>query len=95
MTASEFIAIPSAQKGSKSPADKFKEKIAQLLGTKGRNVEIFSITDVPGSDVPVYPQIFEPPAVDIVFAAHGSPYYQSSKIYGYLSENEDEVCFDF
>ena len=91
MTASQFIAIPQAHRSSKSPADKFKDKVAALLGTKAEHVEIFSMSDVPGSDKPTYPQIFDPPAVDIVFAAHGSPYYQSSRIYGYLYENEQEV----
>ncbi len=81
--------MPSYQEPS--TADKFKTKVASLLGTEPEHVEIFSITDVPVSDQPVYPQIFEPPTVDIVFAAHGSPYYERSRIYGLMAENIEEV----
>ena len=74
-----------------STADKFRDKAAKMFGTKPEYIEMFSVTDVPVSNKPAYPQIFEPPTVDIVFAAHGSPYYQQSKMYGVMAENKQDV----
>ncbi|XP_063724486.1 neural-cadherin-like isoform X3 [Symsagittifera roscoffensis] len=90
MSSREFVTKPKINE--KSTKDKFSEEAAKLLKTQARYVEIFSVNDVPVSNLPVYPQIFEPPTIDIVFAAHGSPYYQQSKMYGIMAENKQEVA---
>jgi len=65
----------------KSKYDKFRDKMAQLLGTDRENIDIFSI------------QLRQqrPPITDIRFSAHGSPYYKPVKLDGIVLKHREEI----
>ena len=78
VTAEEFIESgPSGE----SMLTRFQGKIAQLLNTKQKNVQVFTVRPVPG----------EPRMVDVRFAAHGSPYKRAAKLNGLVWLNKDTV----
>ena len=65
----------------KSKYDKFRDKMAQLLGIDRENIDIFSI------------QLRQqrPPITDIRFSAHGSPYYKPIKLDGIVLKYREEI----
>ena len=66
----------------RSKADKFREKIADLLHVDRENVDVFS----------VQLRRRNPPLTDIRFAAHGSPYYKPVRLNGLVLMKREEVC---
>lgn len=66
----------------RSKADKFREKIADLLHVDKENVDVFS----------VQLRRRNPPLTDIRFAAHGSPYYKPVRLNGLVLMKREEVC---
>ena len=87
MTAEEFVDKPKSGTDPKaygvSMYDKFRAKIASLLGKPKENVDIFTVRNVPGMEK----------MVDVRFSAHGSPYYRPSKLNGLMESNKNEVCW--
>ncbi|KYB27321.1 Neural-cadherin-like Protein [Tribolium castaneum] len=74
ITDEDFIRIwdYKTQSLSRSKADKFKDKIAELLNTDRENVDVFS----------VQLRRKHPPLTDVRFSAHGSPYYKPVRLNG-------------
>ena len=66
---------------SPSPLEKFRAQIAGLLDVPTANVEVFSVLEATGTER----------AVDVEFAAHGSPYYSEARLNGLVLENREEV----
>ena len=58
-----------------------QKKIADILKTKPEFVDIFSISDVAG----------QPQTVDVVYAAHGSPYYTPEKMNVLMWNNRADI----
>lgn len=65
----------------RSKADKFRDKLADLLNTERDNVDVFSV------------QLRKklPPMTDVRFSAHGSPYYKPVKLNGLVLMHREEV----
>ncbi|KAH3768202.1 hypothetical protein DPMN_169414 [Dreissena polymorpha] len=78
MTAEEFVSQPS--RGGKSPYEKFQTLLADKLRVVRRNVAIFSVMNGPGNRY-----------VEIRYAAHGSPWYQASKMDAIVALDKQEV----
>ena len=68
-TALEFLTPGS---DGQSPYDKFMIAIAGSLNTRVEYVDVFSVLDSESS----------PGFVDVRFTAHGSPYYNTTKLIG-------------
>ena len=68
-TALEFLTPGS---DGQSPYDKFMIAIADSLNTRVEYVDVFSVLDSESS----------PGFVDVRFTAHGSPYYNNTKLIG-------------
>lgn len=83
ITDEDFIRIwdYKSQIVSKSKAEKFKEKIAELLHTNRDNVDVFSV------------QLRQkhPPITDVRFSAHGSPYYKPVRLNGIVLMHREEI----
>ncbi|XP_026817887.1 neural-cadherin isoform X2 [Rhopalosiphum maidis] len=65
----------------RSKADKFKDKLVDILNTPRENIDIFSV------------QLKQkyPPLTDIRFSAHGSPYYKTVKLNGLVLMHREEI----
>jgi hypothetical protein len=61
-----------------------KARIASLLGTRAELVDVISVSNVPST---------RPLMVDVVYAAHGSPYYSPEKLNAVVWANKDSVGF--
>ena len=59
----------------------FKETVAEILGTHEENVDVFSVQMAPGPHG----------AVDVRFAAHGSPYYAPERILALLKNERHRL----
>ncbi|KAK9710914.1 Laminin G domain [Popillia japonica] len=83
ITDEDFIRIwdYKTQSLSKSKAEKFKEKIANLLNIERDNVDVFS----------VQLRRKHPPVTDIRFSAHGSPYYKPVRLNGIVLMHREEI----
>lgn len=67
--------------GKSTKLQKLQNKIADILKTKPEFVDIFSISDVAG----------ETQMVDVIYAAHGSPYYTPEKMNALMWNNRADV----
>ncbi|KAE8737624.1 hypothetical protein FOCC_FOCC016911, partial [Frankliniella occidentalis] len=65
----------------RSKADKFREKIADLLHVDRENVDVFSVQS----------RRRNPPLTDIRFSAHGSPYYKPVRLNGLVLMKREEI----
>ncbi|XP_044743242.1 neural-cadherin isoform X2 [Chrysoperla carnea] len=83
ITDEDFIRVWNyqTQSLSRSKADRFKDKIADLLGTDRDNVDVFS----------VQLRRKNPPVTDVRFAAHGSPYYKPVRLNGIVLMHREEI----
>nr|MBE5724508.1 Cadherin-N [Cucujiformia] len=83
ITDEDFIRIwdYKTQSLSKGKAEKFKEKIADLLNTDRENVDVFS----------VQLRRKHPPVTDVRFSAHGSPYYKPVRLNGIVLMHREEI----
>ncbi|XP_068904347.1 neural-cadherin isoform X1 [Tenebrio molitor] len=83
ITDEDFIRIwdYKTQSLSRSKADKFKDKIADLLNTDRDNVDVFS----------VQLRRKHPPLTDVRFAAHSSPYYKPVRLNGIVLMHREEI----
>lgn len=83
ITDEDFIRIWNyrTQSLTKSKADKFKDKIADLLNIERENVDVFS----------VQLRRKHPPVTDVRFAAHGSPYYKPVRLNGIVLMHREEI----
>ena len=91
LSAEKFIARDSnngLSVAGSSMYDKLRDQLASLLGTAGENVEIFTVRNVEPTDG------WDIKEVDVMFAAHGSPYYRSSKLNGLVWANKDKVWIE-
>ena len=61
---------------------RFKESIAGILGTSEDNVDLFSVQKAPKN----------PNAIDVRFAAHGSPYYVPERMRALLKNSWDVLA---
>ena len=86
ITAEEFIDRAkigiAVTEYDKSKYDIFRERIAEKLMIPTGNVDIFTVMNHPTL----------PRTCDVRFSAHGSPYYQASRLDGLVNENKAEVC---
>ncbi|KAK7504632.1 hypothetical protein BaRGS_00004118 [Batillaria attramentaria] len=73
-TAEEFIV---SRDGGKSKKEVFHELFAEKMGLPKENIDIITVMDVGGF-------------TDVRYAAHGSPYYQSSQTDSVVVRNKDE-----
>ncbi|XP_017771131.1 PREDICTED: neural-cadherin [Nicrophorus vespilloides] len=83
ITDEDFIRIWNykTQSLSKSKAEKFKDKIAELLSTHRDNVDVFS----------VQLRRKHPPVTDVRFSAHGSPYYKPVRLNGIVLMHREDI----
>ncbi|XP_057671471.1 neural-cadherin isoform X4 [Diorhabda carinulata] len=83
ITDEEFIRIWDyhSQSLSKSMAEKFRDKIADLLNINRENVDVFS----------VQLRRKHPPVTDVRFSAHGSPYYKPVRLNGIVLMHREEI----
>ncbi|XP_047118591.1 neural-cadherin-like [Schistocerca piceifrons] len=65
----------------RSKADRFRDKLAELLETERENVDVFS----------VQLRKKHPPITDIRFSAHGSPYYKPVRLNGLVLMHREEI----
>ncbi len=79
-TAESFLEIQGGQ--TVSQHDQLKTTLANILGTKSTNVDIINLRDVPSDMDNV---------IDIIYVAHGSPYYPSSRLNGLALVNQGKV----
>lgn len=70
-----------SQSLSRSKADKFKDKLADLLNISPENVDVFS----------VQLRRKHPPLTDVRFSAHGSPYYKPVRLNGIVLMHREEI----
>ncbi|KAJ4431420.1 hypothetical protein ANN_20017, partial [Periplaneta americana] len=70
-----------SQNLQRSKADRFRDKLADLLNTERENVDVFS----------VQLRRKHPPVTDIRFAAHGSPYYKPVRLNGLVLMHREEI----
>ena len=61
---------------------RFKESVASILGTKEENVDLFSVQDAPKTSK----------AIDVRFAAHGSPYYAQERMTAILKNSRPSLA---
>ncbi|XP_046410179.1 neural-cadherin isoform X2 [Neodiprion virginianus] len=66
---------------SRSKADLFRDKLADLLNIERENVDVFS----------VQLRRKHPPLTDVRFAAHGSPYYKPVRLNGMVLMHREEI----
>lgn len=83
VTDEDFIRIwdYKTQSVVKSKAEKFREKLAQILGTDEANVDVFS----------VMLKQRRPPITDVRFSAFGSPYFKSVRLNGFTLLHREEI----
>ncbi|CAD5119447.1 unnamed protein product [Dimorphilus gyrociliatus] len=65
--------------GEDNKRDKLRNSLASILGTSTENVDIFSIYDS------------DKDTTQILYAAHGSPWYDKSRLDGLASENREKL----
>uniref|UniRef100_T1J0L7 Neural-cadherin n=1 Tax=Strigamia maritima TaxID=126957 RepID=T1J0L7_STRMM len=65
----------------KSKYEKFREKIAELMGVAKDNVDVFT----------VMMKQDRPPITDVRFSVHGSPYLKASKLDGLVAQHREEI----
>jgi hypothetical protein len=75
------MSLLQSQSLQRSKADRFRDKLADLLNTERENVDVFS----------VQLRRKHPPVTDIRFAAHGSPYYKPVRLNGLVLMHREEV----
>lgn len=63
---------------------KLQQKIAELLNTKPEYVDVFSFSNVPGLNK----------MVDVVYSAHGSPFYTPEKMNALVWANRNKIYQD-
>ncbi|XP_067928117.1 neural-cadherin-like [Watersipora subatra] len=73
-TSEEFM----QRRGGKSPYEIFIERLADSLGTEQQYVDVFSVLDSNS----------QPGFVDVRFTAHGSPYYNSTRLIGAVLDDK-------
>ena len=61
---------------------RFKESVAEILGTEEHNVDLFSVQSAPK----------DPTAIDVRFAAHGSPYYPAERMTAMLKNGRPRLA---
>ncbi|XP_046999043.1 neural-cadherin-like [Schistocerca americana] len=83
ITDEDFIRVWNyrTQSLQRSKADRFRDKLAELLDTERENVDVFS----------VQLRKKHPPVTDIRFAAHGSPYYKPVRLNGLVLMHREEI----
>lgn len=83
ITDEDFIRIwdYQEQKVEKSRYEKFREKIAELVGTSKENVDIFT----------VMLKQERPPITDVRFSAHGSPYFKATRLNGLVAQHRESI----
>lgn len=83
ITDEDFIRVWNyrTQSLTRSKADRFRDKLADLLNTDKENVDVFS----------VQLRRKHPPITDIRFAAHGSPYYKPVRLNGIVLMHREEI----
>ncbi|PSN41764.1 Neural-cadherin [Blattella germanica] len=83
LTDEDFIRVWNyrSQSTQRSKADRFRDKLADLLNTERENVDVFS----------VQLRRKHPPVTDIRFAAHGSPYYKPVRLNGLVLMHREEI----
>ncbi|XP_034029812.1 neural-cadherin [Thalassophryne amazonica] len=79
VTAEEFF---SSRKSEKSHFSRLAQILAELLQTLPENVQIFSVGDTGRQ---------QRGELSVWFAAHGSPYYKTEKLHGYVSANRAKL----
>ena len=86
ITAEEFIRKSKNSDGlyEDSKYDKLRQKLAGLLGTDATNVLIFTVKDVSETETKVK-------LVDVMYAAHGSPWYRPARLNGLIWSNKAAV----
>ena len=72
---------------TESNIDVFRRQLSQMLDTSEENVDIFTVKDV---DKP-NPLVASVDQIDVLFAAHGSPWYRKSRLNGQLWLNREQV----
>ena len=65
--------------------DRLRSRLATILDRPVENVEIFTVRDVEKDNW------WDTSKVDVMYAAHGSPYYRPSKLNGLVLQRKDEV----
>ncbi len=83
-TAEEFVERPKAGSGSQdmSKMEILRGMLANKLRVPPNNVLIFSVMNTPGQSR----------AVDVRYAAHGSPFYRPDRLDGLAITHKSEVC---
>ncbi|XP_035905492.1 neural-cadherin isoform X2 [Anopheles stephensi] len=83
ITDEDFIRVWNyrTQSLSRSKADRFKDKLADLLNIDRENVDVFS----------VQLRRKHPPLTDVRFSAHGSPYYKPVRLNGIVLMHREEI----
>jgi hypothetical protein len=76
-----IISLKQTQSVVKSKAQKFREKLAQILNTDETKVDVFS----------VMVKQRRPPITDVRFSAYGSPYFKSVRLNGIVLMHREEV----
>lgn len=79
LTVEQFF---SSRGGEENPFARLGRSLADLLQTLPENVHIFSVGDA-GQ--------WAEKAINVWFAAHGSPYYKAEKLHGYVAANRAKV----
>ncbi|XP_044062896.1 neural-cadherin [Siniperca chuatsi] len=79
LTVEDFF---SSSGGEESRFSRLGRTLAELLQTLPENVQIFSVGDVAQRGEK---------ALDVWFAAHGSPYYKAEKLHGYVAANKAKL----
>nr|XP_018903845.1 PREDICTED: neural-cadherin isoform X4 [Bemisia tabaci] len=83
ITDEDFIRVWNykTQSTVRSKADRFRDKLAELLNVEPENVDVFSV------------QLRRkyPPLTDVRFSAHSSPYYKPVKLNGLVLLHREEI----
>lgn len=79
MTVEQFF---SSSRGPKCLFVRFGEALAQLLQTQPEDVQIFSVADA---------GLRAETALNVWFAARGSPYHKTEKLHGYVAVGRAQV----
>uniref|UniRef100_A0A3Q4BS21 Uncharacterized protein n=1 Tax=Mola mola TaxID=94237 RepID=A0A3Q4BS21_MOLML len=79
LTVEQFF---SSRGGEENPFARLGRSLADLLQTLPENVHIFSVGDA-GQ--------WAEKAINVWFAAHGSPYYKAEKLHGYVAANRAKL----
>ncbi|XP_017279259.1 neural-cadherin [Kryptolebias marmoratus] len=80
LTVAEFFR--RSRVGEESRFTRLVQSLAEVLQTLPENVQIFSVGNA-GRHVSK--------ALNVWFAAHGSPYYKAEKLHGYVAANKDKL----